>query len=153
MRLWLYYDFHILYMKRHKCASRTKAEIAAETKEKQFLYWSLKKYQATWGCIGTHAVVDALADFEQDLDLLVRGVGFMHTSPPLLNPLQGHRVGNSDSRWPPKPLHPVLLQHTQVVLELLEAAVIGTGDVYAGVEVCRHRLQSHLVQGELHHGV
>lgn len=92
-------------------------------------------------------MIDALADFEQDLDLFVRGVGLVHTSPPLLDPLQGDGVRNSNSSRPPKLLNPLLLQHAQVVLETLEATVFSPGGKYAGVELCGDRLQSHLVEG------
>lgn len=47
--------------------------------------------------ISTHAVVDALADFEQNPDLLVWGVGFMHTGPPLLDSFKGGAVRNTNS--------------------------------------------------------
>ena len=98
-------------------------------------------------------MIDALADFEQDLDLLVRGVSLVHTRPLVLDPLHNHRVGSSNSGRPSQLLDPPLLQQTHVALETLEGAVGGAGGVNAGVEMSRDRFQSHLLKGELHQGV
>lgn len=98
-------------------------------------------------------MIDDLADFEQDLDLLVWGVSLVHTRPPLLDPLQDHRVGNSNSGRPSQLLDPSLLQQTHVALETFEGAVGGAGGVNAGVEVGGDRLQSHLLKGKLYQGV
>lgn len=115
--------------------------------------WPTNSYQLTWASVSTHAMVNALADFEKNLNLLVWGVSLMHTTPPLLDPLQYDAVGNSDSRWPPQLLDLVLLQQKKVALEPLEAAVMGSGRVNAAVEVRRNGLQSHFVDGELHQRV
>lgn len=98
-------------------------------------------------------MVDALADFQQDVDLPVGGVSLVQTAPPLLDALQGGSIGNSDSRGCPQLFHPFLLQHAHVALELLEDAVVTSGGMDVGVQMRRDGLQSHLVKRELNQSV
>lgn len=98
-------------------------------------------------------MVDALADFQQDVDLLVRGVGLVQTAPPLLDALQGGGIRNANSRRPPQLFNPFLFQHAHVALQLLEAAVVASGGMNVGVEMRRDGLQGHLVKRELNQSV
>lgn len=98
-------------------------------------------------------MVDALADFQQDVDLLVRGVGLVQTAPPLLDALQGGGIGNANSRRPPQLFNPFLFQHAHVALQLLEAAIVASGGMNVGVEMRGDGLQGHLVKRELDQSV
>lgn len=98
-------------------------------------------------------MIDALADFQQEMDLLVGGVRLVQTGPPLLDALQGGSVRNPDACRPPQILNPFLLQRTHVAVELLEAAIVASRGMNGGVQARRDGLQSHLVKRQFDQSV
>lgn len=110
-------------------------------------------HRGTCAAVGTHAVVDAFADFKENLDFLVWGVGLMHSHPPLLDPLHNDRIRNPNSGRSPQALNALLLQHSQVALETVQSVVVGPEAEDAAVEVCRDGLESHFVKRQFNEGV